>query len=122
MKRFAPLFVLMTLAGCFSTNLTFQRGMHASVADGWEGKYHHGLVYGLVELSEPVALDKICPSGVASVHQETTFVNGLIGALSESIYDPQSVWVYCADGTATGAVLDSRGQVLALAQLAPPSP
>jgi len=96
MKRLILLLCVL-LNGCFTTRLTFQRGAPARLAEGWDGKLHHGAIYGLLELSDPVPIDEACPSGVAYAEQETTFVDGVVQSLAHNLYSPQSVWIYCVD-------------------------
>lgn len=62
----------------------------------YDGKWHSGLIFGLAELSGPYDLSKVCPSGWSEIHTETSFVNGLVQALTSNIYTPQTVTVRCA--------------------------
>jgi hypothetical protein len=39
-----------------------------------------------------------CPSGVAVVETQQTFMNGLVGGLTLGIYTPQAVRITCASG------------------------
>lgn len=98
----------LTLAfatSCYTT--TVRSGKPAADATAeYDGKWHSGLVFGLAELSGPYDLSEICPNGWAEISTETSFVNGLVGAVTDSIYTPQTVTVRCARGakpSATGA-------------------
>ncbi len=62
-------------------------------------------VFGLVG-AQPIDVTAQCPSGVARVETQQTFVNGLVSALTFNIYTPQSATITCAAG-GTGA-LDPR--------------
>lgn len=62
----------------------------------YDGKWHSGVVFGLAELSGPYDLSKVCPRGWSEIHTETTFVNGLVQALTANVYTPQTVTVRCA--------------------------
>ena len=39
-----------------------------------------------------------CPSGVATIETQQTFVNGLVGLITLGIYTPQTVTITCAAG------------------------
>ncbi len=85
----------LAAAGCF--RMTVKNGQPAAPPNiEYDGRWHHGLIYGLAELSGPYDLSKICPNGWAEIHTETPFVQGLVAGISYDIYTPQSVTVRCA--------------------------
>lgn len=43
----------------------------------------------------------MCPSGVAEVHQQKTFVDVLLTSFTGALYSPTSVEVVCAEGSAS---------------------
>jgi hypothetical protein len=96
MNRIAILAAL-ALSGCFTTRVNFNPQAAATLAQGWDGRWQHGAIFGLVEVSRPVPLSRICPAGVAYAEQETTFANGVVQSLTRNWYGPQSVWVWCVD-------------------------
>ena len=51
---------------------------------------------------------KACPSGNATIHQETTFLNGLIDVLIGFIYSPTTVTITCDDGSQTSVKLSEE--------------
>lgn len=83
-------------------------------------KWHHNIIAGLVELSDPVNVAEACPQGFAEVRNEVTFLNFLASAAVQSaayvpiaiatnnggtaagyvypvqLWSPQSVTVTCA--------------------------
>jgi hypothetical protein len=61
-----------------------------------EESWHHGLVWGIAELSPPVEATRVCPNGWAQVEQEETFLNGFTRVLTFSIYAPATTRVYCS--------------------------
>jgi len=65
-------------------------------------KWHAHWLFGIIG-EDNVDVNAVCPSGNATVRNDITFVNGLIGALVGIIYYPTTVVVYCADGPAAGA-------------------
>ena len=93
------LFVLSLLftTGCFKQNFVNSDKQAASqpAVDMWQSHFLLGLISG-----DDINLNEICPSGVAEVKEHFSFANGLVGALTLSIYGPSTVVVYCADGTA----------------------
>lgn len=58
--------------------------------------WHHGLVWGMAELTPPVEVSRLCPNGWAHVDQELSFVNGVAQLFTFSIYAPQTTSVYCS--------------------------
>lgn len=94
MKR-ALLILALCATGCFRT--TIKSGLPLGTAPiEYDNKWHSGLVYGIAELSGPYDLSKVCPQGWAAIHTETSFLNGLVQALTAQIYSPQSITVTCA--------------------------
>lgn len=59
--------------------------------------WQNSFVYGLVP---PPELDtqQQCPQGFAQVVTERSFLNGLVGAITQSIYTPMHTKVTCAAG------------------------
>lgn len=83
------------LAGCYTT--TIHSGKPAErPAIEYDEKWHHGLVWGIAELSGPYDLKQICPNGWAVIKTETSFVNGITEAVTSGIYSPQTITVQCA--------------------------
>ena len=50
--------------------------------------------------AEEISTVAQCPSGVATIETQQSFLNGLVGALTLGIYAPQEVRVTCASGSA----------------------
>ncbi len=46
--------------------------------------------------AKPIDVRQECPSGVAKVETEQSFVNGLVGIVTLGIYSPQHLRVTCA--------------------------
>ena len=53
-------------------------------------------VFGLVGAEVDTTAD--CPSGVAIIETQQTFLNGLVGVVTLGIYTPQTVTITCAGG------------------------
>ncbi|HSM14227.1 MAG TPA: Bor family protein [Thermoanaerobaculia bacterium] len=99
MRRTRPvlvgLAVLLLSAGCF-------RHTYVAGAGAPEGKviyehWHHHWVFGLIG-EQAIELAEMCPSGNATIHEEMTFLNGVINVLIGAIYSPRTVSVRCDDG------------------------
>jgi hypothetical protein len=73
--------------------------MHFEVADGPEGKVVYDRktfwLAGLVN-TQHVDVSQFCPNGAVAVSEETTFVDGLLGFVTLSIYTPRSSYYHCA--------------------------
>ncbi len=89
----APALLALALAGCFHVRYVTDVAPAPSASSE---RWHHDFVFGLVEASDPVPLDAICPAGYAVVESEMTFVNGLVQLVTGALYDPQSVTVICS--------------------------
>jgi hypothetical protein len=92
MRRLAPLFAALLLAGCYHvTVVTSAAPPGTHVNKEWQNSF----VYGLVPPQELNVKDQ-CPSGVTKVETERSFLNGLVSALTWSIYTPMHTEVTCS--------------------------
>jgi hypothetical protein len=106
----------LLLPGCYTT--TVSSGKPAAPARiEYDEKWHHGVVYGIAELSGPYDLDTVCPNGWAEITTETSFANGFVDAVTYGIYSPQRVTVRCAVPSKPAAPLPAA--VPAAAPVAP---
>ncbi len=108
----------LAVSSCY-TSVVRSGAPAAQAAIEYDEKWHSGLIYGLAELSGPYDLSKICPNGWAEIKTETSFVNGLVQALTFNIYNPQSVTIRCAAGAPPPNV---SGNAPPLGSLPPGSP
>ena len=95
MKSVKSLFALaglLLLTGCYHTQVTTGLTPSSQVIDI---PFAHSFVYGLVPPSE-VKTASECPNGVAKVETQISFVNGLVAALTFSLYTPMHITVTCA--------------------------
>ena len=85
----------LSLAGCYQHTITVGAGApHAPVVlDQWEHFWIAGLV-GHVD----VDVERLCPTGNATVVAKQTFLNGLVSALTSGIYTPTTLRVRCDNG------------------------
>ncbi|HEY7569062.1 MAG TPA: hypothetical protein VH762_15890 [Gemmatimonadaceae bacterium] len=56
-------------------------------------------LWGIVP-AQPIDVRQSCPSGVATIETEQSFMNGLVGLITLGIYSPQHLRVTCATGSA----------------------
>ena len=87
--------LVLASSACFTTVLRSGESANAARLEN-DRRWHHGVIWGIAELSGPYDLKKICPNGWAEVTTETSFLNGLLTSLTSSIYTPQSVTIRCA--------------------------
>lgn len=112
MKRLtAPVLLVglcLILTGCFKH--TYQIGAGAPEGEIVYKHWHHHWLFGLIrpELQKQLDLDKFCPSGNATVHEEQSFVNGLVNALIGIVYSPTTVTIRCDDGAQASIELDEE--------------
>ncbi len=86
-----------SLSSCYSTTIT--SGKPAAPAGiEYDEKWHHGLVWGIAEVSGPYNLQEVCPEGWSEIKTETSFLNGLVEMVTGGIYSPQTITVRCAAG------------------------
>lgn len=99
---------VLLLAGCY--HATIDTGLppssvvyHQPFASCW--------VYGLVP-PKTVKAALECEHGVAKVETKLSFLNGLVGALTFSIYTPMDIKVTCASAGGTAQVPDNPDIVI----------
>lgn len=99
---------MLPLAGCFQH--TFTIGAGAPDGELVYKAWHHHWLFGLIrpEYQEDVLVSKLCPSGNATIHKETTFLNGLVDVLIGFIYSPTTVTITCDDGSMASFELSSE--------------
>ena len=93
--RWLPAVLLaFSSTACFHQVVQTGRPPGPTIVDrAWVPTYLWGLV-----AAEPIDVRPECPSGVAVIETEQSFLNGLVGALSFSLYTPLHVNVTCASG------------------------
>ena len=87
-------FASLLVAGCAQTKFHMQDRDDSLVANYDEAQHYFIAGLGQQKNINPVA---ICGGveRVARVETQTTFVNGLVGAITFGIYTPQQTRVYC---------------------------
>ena len=95
----------LSVAGCFRHTVDVGGGArHAPVVyDRWEHFWLAGLV-GHVR----VDVERLCPSGQATIEASQSILNGLVAGLTSGIYTPTTVRVRCRDGRRTSLELSAR--------------
>jgi hypothetical protein len=96
MRRYlsAAAALVVLCGGCYHVTVVTGAPAGPTVIDKpWQNSFVIGLV-------PPAELDvkSQCASGVAKVETERSFLNGLVGAITENIYTPIHVTVTCASG------------------------
>jgi Bor protein len=96
MRRFVPIAaaLLVGVGGCYHVTVITGAPEAPTVIDK---QWQNSFVYGLVPPAE-LAAKPPCAQGVARVDTERSFLNGLVGALTWSIYTPMHATVTCASG------------------------
>jgi hypothetical protein len=95
LKLACAIALLSSTSGCFTTVLKSGKPANAARIEN-DRRWHHGVIWGVAELSGPYDLKTLCPNGWAEVKSETSFVNGLLDAITSGIYAPQSVTIRCS--------------------------
>jgi hypothetical protein len=82
----------LLITGCYHVTVISGTSPSPTVVDKpWQNSF----VYGLVPPPE-LNVKEQCPNGVQKVETETSFVNGLVGALTWSLYTPIHAKVTCS--------------------------
>ena len=96
MKKILAIFVIL-LSGY--TTIHFDRNENLDLNATKSETWHHNVVFALVEVSDPVDLEKECGDKEwSSVKTELTFINGLVSGIVNSIaplWYPKTVEVSC---------------------------
>ncbi len=95
MKRLIGIVALLAGTGCF--HIHYVTGEPQAPNASYEA-WHHGGIFGLVEFVQPLDVSNICPQGTARVDSEESFLNGLVRAVTWSLYTPETVTVTCVPG------------------------
>lgn len=93
---------LIPLWGCYEHTFTMGTGAPRApvIYDHWENFWLAGLV-GHTRMD----VQRMCPTGNATIEAEQTFLNGLVSALTSGIYTPTTLRVRCARGRVTDDVV-----------------
>ncbi|WP_396200915.1 Bor/Iss family lipoprotein [Gemmatimonas sp.] len=92
--RIVSVVALVALGACYRVTVNTGAPPAETVIDKqWQVSF----VYGLVP---PPAIDtkQTCPQGVASIMTERSFLNGLVGAATYSLFTPMHAKITCASG------------------------
>lgn len=102
--------LLVAVAGCFEHTYTMGVGAPTGpvVYDEWHNQWLGGLIG-----ERNLRVQEICPSGNATIHDEQSFLNGLVSALTAGIYTPTVVTIRCDTGRSVDINLD-EGEVMTI--------
>ncbi len=98
----ATVLALAFLGSCYRTKFSLRDSTQVTLSE-YDENWHHNGILGLVEFSDPVRLDRLCPTGVAEIEQRQSFLNGLVRVLTYSLYTPQTTTVLCDGASAAPA-------------------
>jgi len=87
--------LLLAVGACYEHTVTVGGGAPRGpvVYEEWQNFWLKGLI-GHTRLD----IERLCPSGRATIVAEQTFLNGLVTGLTAGIYTPTKLTVRCADG------------------------
>ena len=86
-------FAALTLSGCYRAIVTTGLTPSATVVTE---EWAHSFLYGLVP-PDQVDGRAACPSGLATVQTEHSFLNSVAAAITWGIYTPMTIRVTCAN-------------------------
>ena len=99
---FLALLAATSAAGCYTATVRSARPASPPTVANDE-RWHHGVIWGIAEISGPYDLSEACPQGWAEITTETSFLNGLLELITSGIYASQTVTVRCAVGSDAAA-------------------
>lgn len=102
--------MVVTMSACYEH--TFTVGQGAPTGPVVYSEWHSSWLGGLIG-ERNIDVDQVCPSGNATIHDEQSFLNGLVAALTAGIYTPTEVKVRCDTGRAVDIGLD-EGDVMSI--------
>ena len=98
-RALLALLLLLPLAGCFQH--TYSVGSGAPTAPVAYDEWRHHWLFGLISPEHELELQRVCAgTSDATIHEEQSFLNGLVAALTAGIYAPRTIQVRCATGRA----------------------
>ncbi len=109
LARSSLMVLVLASTGCFHATVT--TGATPSL-DVIEQPFASSFIGGLVPPKTVETASK-CPSGVAKVETQQSFVNGLVAFLTLGIYTPMNIKVTCAAGSVTGSAADAATTIVA---------
>lgn len=100
------------LSSCYHAQIITDAPPSGEVIDE---PWAHGFIFGLVPPAE-VRTANECENGVARVDTKISFLNGLVSAVTFSIYTPMHITVTCAAeaGTSSAAAPDSNREAASI--------
>lgn len=93
--------LLVSLSACYKH--VYRTGLPAAGRPAYSA-WHHSFIAGLITTSSDINLSSLCPSGVAEINDEMTFLNGLVAILTEGLWTPTHVEVFCSASAAGASV------------------
>jgi hypothetical protein len=109
-RMMAAMGLVAVAVGCYEHTYTVGAGAPAGpvVYDEWRNFWLGGLIG---EHTQEVS--EVCPSGNATIHDEQSFLNGLVTALTFRIYTPTTVTIRCSTGQSAQLQL-SRKEIVSI--------
>ena len=105
-RSFGMLAPVIMMVGCFEHTYTI--GLGAPTGELVHDEWDHHWIGGLIDPDQELVLQELCPSGNATIHEEVSFLNGLVAALTGEIYSPTTVTVRCDTGINADFDLDEE--------------
>lgn len=85
---------VLALSGCYHVTVLTGAPEGPTVVDKpWQNSFVYGIVPPPV-----INVRQECPQGIAKAETEISFLNGVVGALTWSLYTPLHARVTCASG------------------------
>ena len=102
--------VVMATTACYEH--TFTVGQGAPTGPVVYSEWHNSWLGGLIG-ERNIDVETVCPSGNATIHDEQSFLNGLVAVLTAGIYTPTEVKIRCDSGRSVDIRLD-EGEVMSI--------
>jgi len=69
--------------------------MPGNAAPGWDDRWHHAFLFGLLRQSDAISPNDVCPQGWAQLDSELDPLQTAIALVTLGIYTPSTISVIC---------------------------
>ncbi|GAG97391.1 unnamed protein product, partial [marine sediment metagenome] len=87
----------LVISGCFKNTYTVGAGGDTEAKAAHDNQWHAHWLFGTIGETE-INLEEVCPSGDATIKDQVSWLNALIGTFTGIVWYPSTVRIYCEGG------------------------